>query len=366
MILMNDFKAEAKEMRQAMLGAVGRVFDSGWYIMGEELLAFEKQWAKDCGVQYGVGVANGMDAIEIALRSLKISKGDEVITTSMTAFPTVLAIFRAGAVPILADIDPQTGLLCIDSVKRVISKNTKAILLVHLYGQVREMDLWSRLCQAEGLYLIEDCAQAHSASLGGQKVGSFGEAGAFSFYPTKNLGCIGDGGILVTDNEGIYKESKCLRNYGQSVRYHHPELGLNSRLDEIQAAILLERRKWLKEFTERRQQIAARYRNEINANSLIQLAEPLEEHSHVYHLFVLLCKNRELLIDHLNKNEIQTHVHYPVPIHHQEPCRSLRHDPKGLVEAENHANMCISIPCHPQMTDDDVTRVVSTLNNFDL
>jgi len=198
MILMNDFKAEPQSLKEEMLAAVERVIDSGWYVLGKELETFEHRWADVCGVARAVGVGNGMDAIEIALRSLGIGVGDEVITTSMTAFATVLAIFRAGATPVLADIDADTALLNRESVTRCISPKTKAIILVHLYGQVRDMDDWSQFCASRDIYLIEDCAQSHLAKWRGRVAGSFGKAGAYSFYPTKNLGAIGDAGMLVT------------------------------------------------------------------------------------------------------------------------------------------------------------------------
>jgi len=256
MILMNDFKAEPEALREAMLVAAKRVLDSGWYVLGKEVESFECEWSQACGVAHGVGVGNGMDAIEIALRSLDIGQGDEVITTPMTAFATVLAILRAGAIPVLADIEPDTALLSIESVKRCISKSTKALVLVHLYGEVRDMQAWVDLCEEHGIALVEDCAQAHLATWQGKMAGAFGKAGAYSFYPTKNLGTLGDAGMLVTQDESIAKKASSLRNYGQSVRYHHPALGMNSRLDEMQAAILSVRLKWLPEFTKRRQEIA--------------------------------------------------------------------------------------------------------------
>ena len=191
MILMNDFKAEPAELREAMLAAAARVLESGWYVLGKEVSTFEQQWADLCGVSCGIGVASGMDAIELGLRALDIGPGDEVVTTPMTAFATVLAILRAGATPVLADIDLSTGLLSPASAERCITANTKAILLVHLYGQVRQMDVWSDLCKLKGVDLIEDCAQAHLASWGGGVAGSFGTIGAYSFYPTKNLGAVG-------------------------------------------------------------------------------------------------------------------------------------------------------------------------------
>lgn len=364
MILMNDFKAEPEALKLEMLSATSRVLDSGWYILGKELEKFEYEWSQACGVLHGVGVGNGMDAIEIALRSLGIGQGDEVITTSMTAFATVLAIFRAGAIPVLSDIEPDTALLSIDSVKRCISKNTKALVLVHLYGEVRNMQAWVDLCKEHEIALVEDCAQAHLATWQGKVAGAFGKAGAYSFYPTKNLGAPGDAGMLVTQDESIAKKASSLRNYGQSVRYHHPELGMNSRLDEIQAAILSVRFRWLPDFTKRRQEIASSYRAGIN-NPLIKLPiVPQELSSHVYHLFVIRCEMREKLQAHLQLNGIQALIHYPIPIHYQEPCINIQRDPHGLSNSEHHANTCLSLPCHPQITDDDLAKVIDAVNSF--
>ena len=364
MILMNDFKAEPVEMREAMLGAVSRVLESSWYVLGNEVATFEKHWASACGVDYAVGVGNGMDAIEIGLRVLDIGVGDEVITTPMTAFASVLAIIRAGATPVLADIDSASALLSIESVARCITPKTKAVLLIHLYGQVRQMDAWTDFCGEHGIALIEDCAQAHLAKWHGKVAGSFGVAGAYSFYPTKNLGAPGDAGMLVTSNQAISDRAAKLRNYGQSVRYQHPELGMNSRLDEIHAAMLTERLKWLPEFTNRRRQIADAYCAGIN-NVLVQLlATPEEYIAHVYHLFVITCEKRSLLQSHLNACGIQALIHYPICIHEQQPCLNVARDPHGLKASEHHAATCLSLPCHPQMSDEDVASVITAVNMF--
>lgn len=364
MILMNDFKSEPEIMREAMLAASRRVFESGWYVLGSEVDTFEKKWASICGVQNGIGVANGMDAIEISLRALNIGPGDEVITTPMTAFASVLAILRAGAKPVLADIDPNTALLSMDSVKRCLTNKTKAVVLVHLYGQLRNISNWVTFCNEVNIQLIEDCAQAHLAAISGKVAGSFGTLGAYSFYPTKNLGAIGDAGMIVTANIELADKAKRIRNYGQSVRYQHPEIGMNSRMDELQAALLLERLKWLHDFTKRRQDIANSYISGISCKHIKQLAQPEEKAAHVYHLFVMTCEMRDELQDHLHNCGIQALIHYPIPVHNQEPCIQIARDPRGLQNSEIHARRCISIPCHPQMTDDDVQHVISSVNSF--
>jgi dTDP-4-amino-4,6-dideoxygalactose transaminase len=364
MILMNDFKAEPEELIQSELGAVERVLRSGWYVLGAEVKAFESVWAKYCGLGYAVGVGNGMDAIEIGLRALGIGEGDEVITTPMTAFATVLAVMRAGATPVLADIDPSTGLLSMESVERCISRNTKAVLLVHLYGQVRAMDEWLNLSERTGIALLEDCAQAHGAKWRGVSAGGFGRWGAYSFYPTKNLGTAGDGGALITNDVIVAEKSAVLRNYGQSQRYHHPELGMNSRLDELHAALLQVRLPMLDGFTQRRQSIAAQYQAGIINSRLSLLAKPVATENHVYHLFVLRTDARDELNTYLKNASIDSLSHYPIPIHHQSPCVSLRRDPAGLKHAELHAQTCLSLPCHPFMSDADVDYVIENINAF--
>lgn len=364
MILMNDFKSETTEMKQAMLDAVRRVIDSGWYILGPEVEAFEKKFAAFSGIPHVVSVGNGMDAIEIALRALGIGPGDEVVTTPMTAFATVLAVLRAGATPVLADIDPATGLLSPASVKRCLTSRTRALLLVHLYGQVRDMDQWQALCTDARIQLVEDCAQSHGARWDGRTAGSFGVAGAYSFYPTKNLGALGDGGALVTGDEELASRAACLRNYGQSERYIHPEIGLNSRLDEMQAAILAVRLDSLDACTEIRRSIARRYRDGIMQSRVQLLATPQQATSHVYHLFVLLSPQRDALQAHLMARGVQALLHYPVPVHHQSSCVEIRRDPTGLPNSESHAKHCLSLPCHPQMSDADVQHVIDAVNSF--
>jgi dTDP-4-amino-4,6-dideoxygalactose transaminase len=364
MILMNDFKAEPEEFRQRALDAVDRVLRSGWYILGNEVKQFECAWAGTCGATHAVGVANGMDAIEIGLRALGIGPGDEVITTTMSAFATVLAIVRAGATPILADIDPTTALLSTASVESCITKKTRAILLVHLYGQVRDMDEWIKMCAHYKLLLLEDCAQSHLAQSHGRIAGTFGEWGAYSFYPTKNLGAIGDAGALVTNREDIATEARVLLNYGQSKRYHHPKLGLNSRLDEMQAAILSLRLELLSQYTVRRQHIARTYFEQIYNPGVELLAKPVEEGNHVYHLFVVVCRQRDKLAEHMRSHNIETLIHYPIPIHKQPPCSNMAIAPKGMAHAEKHAEMCLSLPCNPHLTECQLSQIIGAVNGF--
>jgi dTDP-4-amino-4,6-dideoxygalactose transaminase len=307
-----------------------------------------------------------MDALEIALRVLGIGSGHEVITTPMTAFASVLAIIRAGATPVLADIDASTGLLSLESVQRSLSSKTRAIMLVHLYGQMRNLARWRSLCNAARIELIEDCAQSHLASESGRIAGAWSPAAGYSFYPTKNLGALGDAGILVTNDDAHAEQARMLRNYGQSQRYHHPLAGLNSRLDEIHAAMLEARLAWLPQFTERRRAVAAAYYAGLKNPAVRLLASPTETSAHVWHLFVVTCERRDKLAQHLREAGIQTLIHYPVPIHRQPPCVDLRRDPLGLSFSEEHARTCLSLPCHPQLSDQDVARVIDAVNAFEV
>lgn len=350
--------------RTTDIAAIERVLRSGVLVLGKEVRDFEQSWSARCGVRHAVGVANGMDAIELGLRAVGIGEGDEVITTPMTAVATVLAIVRAGATPVLADIDPVTALLDPDSVDRCLTARTKAILLVHLYGQVRDMPMWVDFAQSNGILLLEDCAQAHEASSEGRVVGSWGEFGAYSFYPTKNLGACGDAGAIVTNRDDVASRAKMLRNYGQSNRYEHPIVGVNSRLDEIQAAVLSQRLSQLAYRTQRRRDIAQTYRSQLRSPRIHLLAEPENEASHVYHLFVIQSEDRDALQQHLLSSGIQTLIHYPVPVHRQTAFSGCRIDPAGLINSEVHAQSCLSLPCAPHLSESEVARVVRAVNSF--
>ena len=267
---MNDLTWSPSGLLEAELSACEDVIRSGWWILGAKVEEFEKRWAAWIDSRYGVGCANGLDAIEMGLRAIGVGAGDEVITTPMTAFATGLGIIRAGATPVLADIQLDTAMLDIDSVKRCITKKTKAILLVHLYGQIGPVIELRDLANEHGLQLIEDCAQAHGASLSGVSAGKFGTFAAWSFYPTKNLGAVGDAGALTTDVANIAESARVIRNYGQSERYQHPIFGMNSRLDELQAALLLAKIEHLPDWINRRRQVAKRYAAEIR-NEWVEL-----------------------------------------------------------------------------------------------
>lgn len=364
MIPMNDFKREDESLLREQMSAVERVFRSGWYVLGGEVAAFEKEWAEWLGVPHSVGVANGMDALEIGLRALGIGPGDEVITTPMTAFATILSILRVGAVPVLADIDPETAILDPDSVERCIGPRTKAVMVVHLYGQAGLVERLSALCAERGIHLVEDCAQAHGAKASGRPVGAWGAFAGWSFYPTKNLGCIGDGGALSTASEDLAAKARRLRNYGQSVRYHHPEVGLNSRLDELQAAILRERLRRLTDWTDSRRRIARLYAAEIRNPKVNVLPLPADPSRHVHHLFVVTTLERDALQAHLKERGVESLFHYPVPAQQQEPCRDVKRDPKGLGVSERHARECLSLPIHPALSSAETAQVIEAVNSW--
>ena len=360
----NDFRRESSELLQAELSAFQRVIGSGWWVLGSEVKEFEQQWADHCGAAHAVGVANGLDALEISLRSLGIGEGDEVITTPVTAYATTLAIQRCGAIPVFADIDLATACISPDSIRSCITSATKAVLPVHLYGRCADLDAIFDICKKNSLYLIEDCAQAHGAIYDGKPVGSIGQCGAWSFYPTKNLGAIGDAGAITTSIQHIDSLARCMRNYGQKDRYQHERIGLNSRLDELQAAILLERLPCLASWTARRREIANKYRSGIHQPMISHLAEDLDPQSNVYHLYVLRTNARSLVLECLSKLGIACLIHYPLASTQQKALGPHRVAPKGIGKALQHCSTCFSLPIHPFLTDQEIDYVIESVNSL--
>ena len=358
----NNFQAEPAELRARELAAVQEVIASGWWVLGNQVKQFEAEWSKRCQVDGAVGVASGLDALEIGLRTLGIGAGDEVITTSVTAFATILAIQRVGAIPVFAEIDLQTACLDVNSVARCISQNTKAVLVVHLYGRAADVEALADLCASHQLLLLEDCAQAHLAAVQGRPVGSFGAFGAWSFYPTKNLGAIGDAGAITSQSRDLLDQAAKIRNYGQTDRYHHEIEGQNSRLDELQAAILLVRLQDLEQWTQRRREIAMAYWHGIHNPALELLMQPQDPASHVHHLFVLRTKERARFQHAMADSGIDTLIHYPVPSHLQQALRGHRLDPEGLPNTVQHCDQCCSLPVHPGLADAEVQRVIEACN----
>lgn len=311
-----------------------------------------------------MGLANGLDAIEVGLRAAGIGPGAEVVTTPLTAYATTLAIERCGAIPVFADIDPETACLDPASVARCVGPDTRAVLVVHLYGRAADLTGLTNLCDFHDILLIEDCAQAHAAIHSGRPVGSFGKFAAWSFYPTKNLGALGDAGALTTNDRDLADRARRLRNYGQTDRYHHDLPGMNSRLDELQAALLLERLPYLHSWTQRRRQIALRYWSEICHPLLHPLSLPSDPDSHVHHLFVLLSPARDDILLALEKHGVKALVHYPLLSTEQTALGTHRIDPEGLPNAHNHARQCFSLPIHPYLSDDEIAQVIQACNSL--
>jgi len=344
----------------AVEAAIRRVVDRGWFVLGPELEAFEREFAAACGLPYAVGVGTGTDALTLILRALGIGRGDEVITTPLSAAYTALAVLAAGARPVFADLDETRLTLDPPAVEAAVSPRTRAILPVHLYGQAADLPALSRVADRHHLALVEDCCQAHLASCGGRPAGTFGVAAAFSFYPTKNLGAFGDGGAIVTADRALAERVKRLRNGGQADRYHHVEPGVNSRLDEIQAAILRARLPWLPAWTARRRALAARYRAAL-ADAPVAL--PVEcDAGHVYHLFVIRSGARDGLQSHLARHGVETLIHYPIPVPRQPALAGVQ--PAVCPIADRVCRDLLSLPLHPAMRDEDVALVARAVGSF--
>jgi dTDP-4-amino-4,6-dideoxygalactose transaminase len=341
--------------------AIERVVNSGWYVLGPEVSAFEAEFAETCGASHAVGVGNGTDAIALILRGLGIGRGDEVITTPLSAAYTALAVLMAGARPVFADIDPLRHTIDPRSIAQAVTTRTRAILPVHLYGQAADMAAITAIAARHGLAVVEDCCQAHLATADGRPVGTCGVAGAFSFYPTKNLGALGDGGAIVTADSALAERLRRIRNGGQSDRYHHVEAGINSRLDELQAAILRARLPYLREWTARRRSLAALYRTSLEGAPVQVPAEV--DAGHVYHLFVVRSRDRESLQRHLTARGVETLVHYPVSIPRQQALADQA--PADCPAAERACAEVLSLPLHPGLSTTDVDTVAAAVRAFE-
>jgi dTDP-4-amino-4,6-dideoxygalactose transaminase len=339
--------------------AIDRVLGRGWFILGPEVEAFESEFAAASGARHAVGVANGTDAITLLLRAAGIGPGDDVLVPAMTAAYTALAVVAAGARPVFVDIDPERATVDPQACAAAITSRTRAVVPVHLYGQPADMTALRALAQRHSLALIEDCCQAHLATAGGAPVGTFGVGGAFSFYPTKNLGALGDGGAIVTNDEAIAARVRRLRNGGQSDRYHHLETGINSRLDELQAAVLRTRLRRLPRLTDRRRALAGEYRRRL-PDGLQPLAQI--DCGHVYHLFPVRSARRDALQAHLRAAGVETLIHYPVPLPEQEAFSGLA--PAACPAAARLAREVLSLPLHPALAEGDVARVCDAVGTF--
>ena len=340
--------------------AIERVIERGWFVLGPELEAFETAFAAACRAPFAVGVGTGTDALALALRALGVGPGDEVITSPLSAAYSALAIMMAGARPVFADIDPDRLTLDPRTAEAAVTPRTKAIMPVHLYGQAADMPALMQVAERHRLLVVEDCCQAHLATCGGKPVGSFGVAAAYSFYPTKNLGALGDGGAVTTADPDVVARLKRLRNGGQTATYQHAEFGFNSRLDEMQAAILIARLAWLPAWTAERRALGAEYRRALAGAAVT--VPPERDPGHVYHLFPILTSDRDALRTHLKARGIETLIHYPIAIPRQ-PALASQH-PDQCPIADRVCSEVLSLPLHPSMTPEMVERVATAVQQI--
>ena len=374
MIKFLDLKKINERFRAEMDAATKRVLDSGWYLLGKECEAFEREFAAFCGVKHAIGCANGLDALKLIVRAMDIGSGDEVIAPANTYIASLIAISANGATPVLVEPDIGTYLIDPAKIEERITARTKAIMVVHLYGRAADMTRILEIAKRHGLKVIEDSAQAHGAFGGGgletgdtRRVGGLGDAAGFSFYPGKNLGCLGNGGAVTTNDDALAERIRALRNYGSDVKYHFPYRGTNSRLDEIQAAWLRVKLPHLDADNARRAEIAARYCREIT-NPLIALPEnrTIEQSNgrailpNVWHVFPVRVEQRDAFQEHLAEKGVQTVIHYPIPPHRQ-PAYTEWHD-LGLPITEKIHDTIISLPISPVMADGEVSEVIAAVN----
>lgn len=340
---------------------IRKILDTGWYLQGEENKTFTENFKNYCGTKYCLGVGNGLDALNLIIKGYGFDIGDEIIVPANTYIATILAISQNSCTPVLVEPDINTYNINPDLIEEKITSKTKAIIVVHLYGQAVQMDKIWELAKKYNLKIIEDSAQAHGAIYKNKKTGNLGDASGFSFYPGKNLGGMGDGGCITTNDEVLYNRVKALANYGSDRKYHHIYKGINSRLDEIQAAILDVKLKYLDEDNHRRREIAKFYCENIK-NPAIVLPEIYDEKSHVFHVFAVRTKNRDYFQKYLENNGIQTIIHYPTPPHKQEAYKEWNNLSFPITE-EIH-NSIISLPISPVMTEEEINRIVEVVNDY--
>lgn len=358
-----DLRPAHAELREEIAAAMERVVASSHYVLGPEVEAFESEFATFCGARHCVGVGNGMEAIELVLRALGVGPGDEVVTVSHTAFPTAAAVTATGATPVFVDVDPDTSCMSPDALEAALGPRTRAVLPVHLYGRCADMEAIRVLAAGAGVPVVEDAAQAHGASHRGGRAGTLGIAAAFSFYPTKNLGALGDGGAVVTDDRDLAERVRRLRNYGEESKYVNVEPGLNSRLDELQAAILRVKLPRLESWNAERRALAARYDELLGG--LSGLVPPAPDEGHVYHLYVVRSESRDGLQAHLRDAGIGSAVHYPTPVHLQAAYASGGARRSGSLEhTERLAGEVLSLPCHPGMDFESVAAIAGAARTF--
>jgi dTDP-4-amino-4,6-dideoxygalactose transaminase len=358
-----DFERFHPQIKEAAEKEIGKVIDKGDFILGGAVEKFEKEFAAYCGAKYAVGVSSGTDALFLALLAAGIKEGDEVITAANTFIATALSITYTGAVPVLADADPVTFNIDASRIEPLITKNTKAIIAVHLYGSPADMDRINEIAKKYRLKVIEDACQAHGALHKGNKCGSIGDAAAFSFYPAKNLGAFGDGGMAVTNDTEIYEKLVMLRNYGSKKKYEHDMIGYNSRLDTLQAAVLSVKLRHLDEWNEKRIKAAALYDKLLEGTEYTGFPK-LEGCRHVYHLYVIRAKERDRLQAFLNENGISTVIHYPIPVHLTKAYSGSMINRSGLSVTEEYAKQILYLPMFPGITEEEINYVAGKLKEF--
>ena len=356
---LNNFPKEYSYIKEQIDSAISSVVSNGSYILGENVKSFEKNFSRYLGSKFCVGVASGTDAITLSLIANNIGNGDEVITPNLTAYPTAVGILNSGATPIPADVYNFNGLINVDKIEKILTRKTKAIIPVHLYGHPCNMDSLKKICGKNDLIIIEDCAQALGAEYRGRKVGSFGKAAAFSFYPTKNIGAYGDAGAIVTNDENVYNQLVSLRNYGNIGGYLHQIRGLNSRLDEIQAAILNVKLNYIEEWNNKRT-INATYYKENLKNELILHEEKTVKHAH--HIFAIKTDRRKGLINEMKNNHIETKIHYPITLSGNDTIKSNLK--KNLSDSIDFVKKVLSIPMNPWLEEKELFSVVRIINDF--
>lgn len=358
-----DLATQSRLIRDEVLQRMAAVIDAGRYILGSEVEEFEQSFANYCQVPHCIGVANGTDAIHMALRALEIGAGDEVITVGNSFAATAFAIAYTGASAVFVDIDPSTYNIDPNLIEEAITDKTKAIIPVHLYGQPAPMTEIMEIARRHGLRVVEDCAQSHGAEIDGIRCGSFGDIGCFSFYPGKNLGAFGDGGGVTTKDPALAEKLALLRNYGQRIKNRHDLLGYNCRLDTLQACVLLTKMKYIEEWTEQRRQVARWYADEL-ADTTLALPQEQLGYRHVFHLYVVRHPKRDELLAHLAKNKIYGGIHYPNPLFRAQPFEGATTIPWDLPVCSRFADEILSLPMYPEMTRGHVARIAECVRQF--
>ena len=356
-IRFGDLERHYRALQAEIDGAISEVLAGGWFILGKKVAELEERFSEYCGVGYGVGVGSGTEALHLALVACDLRPGDEVITAANTCVPTVSAISFAGGVPVLVDPDPDTYTMDPERIEERISPRTRVILPVHLYGQCADMDSITDIARRHDLRVIEDCAQAHGAKYKGGAAGSLSDMGCYSFYPSKNLGAFGDGGMVVTNDRDLADRVRKLRNYGSGERYLHSVKGFNSRLDELQAAILMAKLPHLDGWNERRRAIAAAYDDGLVSSGIVCPLEAPDRH-HVYHLYVVRVDDRDRFQDGMRSLGVETFIHYPVPIHRQKAYAECRGMASYLPVTEEISEHVVSLPIYPELDDCEVSQVI--------